>query len=344
MLYILFFIQIRVSRRLPNGGRKPLFVELEAQLYDWISLRNQKGLRVKDKFIVAKMKNIKDECLAGTTDKNLRDKLNDFKASHSWLQRFKDRYDLVSRRETSCRTLPKDYQNIATKFLAETQTLILDKKITRNRIYNFDQVPRYIELNTGSTITKKGTKNVTLKKANTSHKKFTFTPMISASGEFTSLHLLFSNLKNKPKVNEKCQVNVNKSGMWNMETLNTFFDKTKIQSPFREACLIILDSYGSHLKYLQENEELFNKKNIYFAVIPPSLTGLLQPLDVAINRSFQQYFNDLYTEYLENALESLDDRTKAGNVKPPSYYTLSNWCLEWSKSMSKEQVFFFFLF
>lgn len=325
---------------MPNGGRKAFFPELEKQLNAWILSRNEKGLRVKDKFIRAHMRNLRDEALSNPQSEKEKESLKKFDVSPMWLQRFKCRYNFVSRRETSCRTLPVDFVSTAKNFLADTRKLISDKKITRRHIYNFDQVPRYIELHNGSTITKKGTKNVTLKKSSSSHKRFSFTPLISATGEFVALHLLFSNLKNKPKVNNKCIVDVNKCGMWSQETIKNFFHEIapKIQSPFKEPCLIIMDSYSAHLKYWRENNEDFAKNNIYFAIIPPSLTGLLQPLDVAVNRAFQQNFDDIYTVYLEKALGDPSNRTKQGNVKVPSYACLADWCSKWAESMSKSQV------
>lgn len=45
--------------------------------------------------------------------------------------------------------------------------------------------------------------------------KFTFTPIISAAGDIVASHLLFSNLKNPPKVQPGCLVDINKTGMWN---------------------------------------------------------------------------------------------------------------------------------
>lgn len=70
------------------------------------------------------------------------------------------------------------------------------------------------------------------------------------------------------------------------------------------------------------------------------MTGILQPLDVAVNRSFQQHYNDSYTVYLTAAINSNDpaDRTRTGNVKMPSYEKVSEWVLEWRASQTVEGI------
>ena len=113
---------------------------------------------------------------------------------------------------------------------------------------------------------------------------------ITLDGKFLKPHLLFSNLKRLPKVNNKCIVDVTKTGMFSEEIMKNYIREIIIKRPLtnfnREPTLLIIDSYASHAK-LQESKYL-EKYNISIVLIPPKLTGLLQPLDVAINRSFQE--------------------------------------------------------
>lgn len=338
------------SKQLPGSGRKAFFINLEYRLIEFIQERNKLGLRVKDKYITAKMKALRDAEIERLSmseeddDKKNLDKLKHFEASPMWLFRFKGRHNLVSRRETGCRSLPTNFRELATTFIEEVQKLIREKKIQPARIVNLDQVPRYCELNNGSTITTKGTRDVHLKKTSTAHKRFTWTPVVNAGGDVVLCHLLFSKLKNKPKVHEKCVVDVNGTGMFSTEIIETFIENLlpKVQSPFREPCLIILDSYGAHLKYLNTDDRLtkYERRNVFFKVIPPKLTGLLQPLDVCLNRSFQKSFDDAYTEFLEKAMKDGTNLTPQGNYKMPSYLQMSEWCVNWAHSRTKEQVCF----
>ena len=329
-------------RKLPGSGRKSLFPTLETRLFNWIQMRNKTGLRVKDKYIVAKAKAIREDMIVENDGQYEQIKLlKSFAASSSWCYRFKKRYNLVSRRVTSCRSLPEGFQQIAVKFIEEVQTIIEQHGIKAKNVINLDQVPRYFETENNSTITEKGTREVKVKKASSSHKRFTMTPVINLAGEFLALHLLFSGLKNKPAIDLNCICDVNKSGMWSTQILQSLIDDViikKCQTCFLEPILIILDSYGTHTKFVKENADLYGRRNIFFAVIPPCLTGLLQPLDVSLNRGFQQIYNDKYTEYLTKAVLENSFRTKSGNVSMPKYRQVSEWVYGWACGTPKEAV------
>lgn len=54
--------RVRDNRRI-GSGKKAAFPTLEQKLFSWVRDRNEKGLRVKDKFIVARAKAIREEML-----------------------------------------------------------------------------------------------------------------------------------------------------------------------------------------------------------------------------------------------------------------------------------------
>lgn len=338
----MLLFKVKKNRRLRGCGRKTPYAELESELFEWIKERNKLGLRVKDRYIQAKMKLLRDNRLLNAdVDESERQLLQKFGCSTMWLERFKKRFSLVSRRETSCRVLPSNFPAMCRDFIADVSKTIQEKNIRMERVINLDQVPRYIEMGAGSTLTVRGTKNVVLKKASTAHKRFTFTPAVSAGGKVVALHVLFANLKNKPTVHADVIVDVNRTGMWSMEILNTFLTAVlnRIQTCFHEPSLIILDSYGSHLKFLnEETQQKFQRRNVYFKFVPPSLTGMLQPLDVCLNRSFQKSFDDKYTEHLERALKETTNRTSKGNIRTPSYMDLSTWCFNWAEGLQDEMI------
>lgn len=122
----------------------------------------QQRLVVKEKYLKAKALNIAN---------NLR--IFYFKCSSGYIEKFKNRHNLVSRRHTSCRSLPANAKSLAHDFIATAVDLIKTHSIKPKNILNFDQVPRYFEQENNKTITFKGEKNVKLAKASSSHSRFT---------------------------------------------------------------------------------------------------------------------------------------------------------------------------
>lgn len=72
--------------------------------------------------------------------------------------------------------------------------------------------------------------------------------------------------------------------------------------------------------------------------MPPNLTNILQPLDVAVNRSFQAYYQTLYDSYIGRAIDDPTLQTKAGNPKVPGYLMVSNWIIEWIATKNSDQI------
>jgi hypothetical protein len=252
-----------------------------------------------------------------------------------WLKNFKKRHGLVCRQQTSSRIIPDDAAESCLGFINEIQETVEKFKIDKDKIRNLDQVPRYFENEGKTTITKRGSKNVKLKASN-SHKKFTATFHVSASGDFLRPHSLFGQLKNVPKVHPGCDADVNTSSMWSMKTLRDFIDKNYGSTDKNVHYLIVLDSYGVHTKFVKE--ESCNYPNLHFVLIPPNLTSLLQPLDVAINKSFQSFFGDCYNRYMARAISDTNFHTKNGNIKTPTYECVTGWIVDWIKVFDSEII------
>jgi Tc5 transposase DNA-binding domain/DDE superfamily endonuclease len=341
-------VETRTRRRLFGGGRRVQYQDVEDRVKEWILDHNAKGLRVKDQYIRAKARRVYKDLSEGDnissveSDTNAEDEEvgTAFRASSGWCARFKIRNSFVSRCQTSSRQLPADAPAISMGFIQQVQSLIEVHRIKYENILNMDQVPRYFETEPASTITTKGSRNVLLKKGGTSHKRFTVTFTVSAAGEMLKPHVLFSKLKKKPSCAPGFLVNVNKTGMWSDEIFIEHAQKTLLsrrQTAFlREPVLYIIDSYGVHVK--AANTKRLAKHNIFIVIVPPNMTNILQPLDVAINRSFQAFYASRYDKYIENAISDVNMQTNAGNPKCPDYLTVTTWCQKWIDSFPSATI------
>lgn len=286
---------IKRSRKMRNKPRKKcgMHPELDIRVLEWVRFRNQKGIRVKDSFIQARAKAIREELLTEMDPGPEKQSLAKFQASRMWVHRFKKRHNLRSRRHTTTHTLPENFRQLSTDFIETVHQVIERYDIKRDFVLNFDQVPRYYEQDKSTTIARSGDREILLGRSSTSHKRFTWTPFVTASGKFALKHVLFSKLKNVPKHHASIRVDVNNTGMFSTEILKKTVDEAiqKVRGVLQmnEHILMILDSYGVHVKFEREQKAAYEAKKVHFVLVPPRLTGLNQPLDVVLNRSQKKW-------------------------------------------------------
>ncbi|CAI7763548.1 unnamed protein product [Closterium sp. NIES-53] len=104
--------------------------------------------------------------------------------------------------------------------------------------------------------------------------------------------------------------------------------------------MLVLDSYRGHLT--DGVKAKFGELNIVPAVIPAGCTSEIQPLNVAVNRSFKAAVRQLYQEWFESeGVDCLTERVfpcVAGNIrKPPPKLTLK-WISKAWKAVPKELI------
>lgn len=82
----------------------------------------------------------------------------------------------------------------------------------------------------------------------------------------------------------------------------------------REWTLVIIDSFSGHLSLLKDNSFIakLERMRVKVIIVPKSMTPILQPLDVSLNRPFQQHYRLKYDEWIEQAIDDPNQRTRYG--------------------------------
>jgi hypothetical protein len=86
---------------------------------------------------------------------------------------------------------------------------------------------------------------------------------------------------------------------------------------------------------MSQLSQKYEKSNISIELIPTNMMGISQPLDIVVNKSFQDTFVYNFDVFIAKALESTAMQTKQGDPKVPSYETVSNWVMEWAESFDR---------
>jgi hypothetical protein len=283
-------------------GRKAKFPEIEQVIVAWV-----KRLRREGKQVTRYMLQLKAKELAKR--KEWIDKYPDirlFTFTHKWVDGLMTRNNLSNRRRTTiAQRLPEDLIEKQHEFLS----FVLCQRIQNNYdikfIGNMDETPLTIDLPGNLTIDECGTRTVNIR--TTGHERSHFTVVLTCMADGMKLPpLIIFKLKNVPRANFPSDVFVraNPSGWMNEIEMAWWIDNIwTMRAPFsKPQSLLVMDSFSAHITDSAKRHLIEQKTNI--AIIPGGLTSRLQPLDVAVNRSFKakvrfMLLNEFHNELID---------------------------------------------
>ncbi|KAK0415319.1 hypothetical protein QR680_011886 [Steinernema hermaphroditum] len=221
--------------------------------------------------------------------------MQDFKASASFVYKFKKRHHIVSRKVTR-RTVKCTAEDLAVqKERAETfknEVRAVLKTVDHNKVFNTDQSGIQLELRGGRTLAFQGIKNVEalVQRISSTTHSLTIQPVITASGKLQLPMLVCFREPKPPKkfasemeefkylkcVHSKC-------GMMTSALFIDWLNRVFIPNGGKESVLL-LDSWTGYKKPMEESG-----REVEFMVIPEKMTGELQPLDIFFNRQFKAF-------------------------------------------------------
>ncbi|CAI7854870.1 unnamed protein product [Closterium sp. NIES-53] len=214
-------------------------------------------------------------------------------------------------------------------------------KIDLPWILNADQTPLWLEMPSERTVEEVGSRSVPVRSGGYQKERVTVMLACTASEEKLKPWVFFKR-KTIPKGDfpSDIHVGVHPNGWMDADGVIEWLDgavKPYINPKFgvrpRKA-LLVLDLYRGHLT--PEVKKKFGELNLVPAVIPAGCTSEIQPLDIAVNRSFKAAVRQLYQEWFER--EGVDTLTKKGNIKKRPVELTLKWISAAWKSVPKELI------
>jgi len=228
-----------------------------------------------------------------------------FRASDTWIFRFKKDYGITSRKITkfvNARSVMNqvDIENAAMCFVHDCREEFEVGGFARNEIFNSDQSGFQKELHAGRSLDVVGSKRVLCKVQSvsaTTH-SYTIQPTLSADGELLSpLFVVVQEQSGHfgPKVlqevltytPENIYVRASKSGKVSNELIRQWYREVYLPAVPKKN-MLLLDSLNTH-KNINQSFSSETNSGTRVAIIPEGATGLIQPLDVFFFRSWKAF-------------------------------------------------------
>ena len=223
----------------------------------------------------------------------------------------------------------KDYLTSIRKF---TTSRIQDHHLKGEDLIwiNMDEVPVFLDMTSGRTYHKKGDKNVEIKATTGTKARITVILAITSFGGKLPPYIICKT-KNKTRIQnpypDYCVVEQNLNGWITEQLLLDWLDRihNNLNIPPSKEGILVFDRCSVHTKdSIKDSLEKIGKKMF---LIPGGCTGLLQPLDVSINKPFKDYLRQYFQEWFQNVGSTIQNTTPQGYLKPPSFGIIFKWVL-----------------
>jgi hypothetical protein len=257
-----------------------------------------------------------------------------FNAKLLAVKRFMRKHNYVYRASTneSTRSLAEVGEE-AKAFVEETRDLLVGPHRDMRWVFNMDQTPLHFSYHSSHTLEKRGTRTINVRKSSNGTKRATAALTVTAAGDFLTPMIVF---KGKPDgtiaarelptldptsiyacqeaawMDERCMI------MW----VDEIFSPYLAANPPPEGVqpVLLLDSYRCHM--MASVVSRIEALGVLVIHIPGGCTGLTQPLDVGINRSFKARCRRRWEEWLINLLDTTD------KVRDATREEVSEWVAE----------------
>ena len=281
----------RNTKRANRGSKTGHFPGMEKELLDWIEGLRQYGHGVSRLAL----------CLQAVrlAKSGKYPGISIFKASQGWCTRYMRRHDLSLRLRTKiAQKLPAALDE---KILNFQRFIIKNRKMTDfplARIGNMDETPMCFDMPHSSTLHKKGEKTILLR--TTGHEKDHFTVVLACTadgGKLPPMVIFRRKTFPKDKFTSGVVIHNHVKGWMDEKGVMKWLDKVWSRRDGglrKKPSMLVWDMFRAHLtepikKHLKEIKTVQT-------VIPGGLTGMLQPLDVSLNKPFKANMRTLWMQ------------------------------------------------
>ena len=254
-----------------------------------------------------------------------------FKASAGWFYNFIKRAKLSKRKGTHIlQRFPLKLEEKVQDFIKEVWDHRREamKKKYDLWIGNMDEVPVFLDLQSGHTYHMKGEREIKILRTKNPKMRVTVVLCALSNGEKLPPFIIFKGKADKPS---KVRNGVHEA--WVASNANAWMTNDLLREWFKLVWLnakanrgsrkyLLYDSFAAHLN--TDNVKYLTDRNNLVTIIPGGCTPILQPLDVMINKPFKDKLRPLFKKWFNQEAE-LGNLPK---IKTPSKDLFVSWVME----------------
>lgn len=309
-------------------GRKIQHPDVDTDVVNWVLERRMKGAKVTAKRTIAYCRKIaKDR------------KYDDVKYGWSWFRKFLKRHKLSLRKPSSNNNKP--FELLAEgieKFKQEVHELIESGMYAKDFIFNLDETSMPTELSREKTIGHKGDKKVKVNTAGKEKECHTVLLGVTLTGKKLPAYFIIKSkgVKIITGIPRNVRVAYREKGSWMDLPQMRHYIRSVLKywvedMPPNKRGLLLIDNFKGHVDSTIEAE--LRELHIDVKTLPKNTTAYIQPLDLAVNGPFKQYYSEYWDQY-QLQLDLLPLTKKAQNFQAPSKKEKISWISEaWQRVM-----------
>jgi len=332
-------------KRMGKPGRRALFPDLEQELYKDVILiaRHVHGDEVDGVEVRRRMMELVQNRMGndGMDNDGMDNDYSGFSASSGWLRGWMKRFNITLKTpNASIDEEAVDQLQVKQDKLESFKKWYVDLKDKHgykdSLIINMDETPVWYEPKVCKVVEKRDVDLVVVKRGDKGDDRARVTAVLAVSRDGTMLQPTVIH-KSKIKVareqpgktrEERGQVALYKQESncmtsdimvdWIEKTLVPHVEKERVSvNDVEERCLLIMDSFSGHRTAAVK--ETLERHGIDLCMIPGGMTKHLQPLDIAVNRSFKskvkgEYWKRKRSEWKERGMEGDELESSCSSV------------------------------